>query len=84
MLTSVRLQNFKGHTDTTVNLGKLTVLVGPNASGKTSVLKALSLMGRCLSELPQEVFSGPFKPEDVGRLGSNGAVTIDIGRAALA
>jgi predicted ATPase len=38
-----RLQRFKGHTDTTVPLGRLTVLVGDNASGKTSVLQALGL-----------------------------------------
>ena len=40
-LTSIRLQNFKAHRDTTVPLGRLTVLVGPNGSGKTSVLEAL-------------------------------------------
>jgi len=41
MLTSIRLRNFKAHRDTTVPLGRFTVLVGPNGSGKTSVLEAL-------------------------------------------
>ncbi len=41
MLTSIRLQDFKGHRDTLVPLGRFTLLVGPNGSGKTSVLDAL-------------------------------------------
>jgi predicted ATPase len=41
MITSIRLQNFKAHRDTTLSLGRLTVLVGPNGTGKTSVLEAL-------------------------------------------
>ncbi len=43
MIESIRIQDFKGHRDTTVRLGRLTVLVGPNGSGKTSVLEALRL-----------------------------------------
>lgn len=45
MLTSIRLQNFKAHRDTTVPLGRFTVLVGPNGTGKTSVLEALLGLG---------------------------------------
>ena len=44
MLERVRLVDFKSHVDTTVELGQLTVLVGPNASGKTSVLEALDIL----------------------------------------
>jgi predicted ATPase len=43
MIHKVRLENFKGHMDTTVSLGRLTMLVGSNGSGKTSVLEALSM-----------------------------------------
>jgi predicted ATPase len=46
MLTSLRLENFKGHVSSTVPLQKLTVLVGPNGSGKTSVLQAIRLLGQ--------------------------------------
>jgi len=41
VIDRVRLVNFKSHADTTVDLGPLTVLIGANASGKTSVLQAL-------------------------------------------
>jgi predicted ATPase len=44
MLEWVRLVDFKSHRDTTVELGRFTVLVGPNACGKTSVLDGLELL----------------------------------------
>ena len=43
MIESIRLVDFKGHRDTTVPLGRLTVLVGDNGAGKTSVLEALRI-----------------------------------------
>ncbi|MBI5515559.1 MAG: AAA family ATPase [Deltaproteobacteria bacterium] len=45
MLQSFQVQNFKGHRDTSVALRPLTLFVGPNASGKTSLLEALQTMG---------------------------------------
>ena len=65
MITSIRLQNFKGHRDTTVPLGRLTVLVGPNGSGKTSVLEALALQSRLVSETPANVFIGDMSWVDL-------------------
>ncbi len=40
-MTSIHLVNYRCFADVTVKLGPLTVLVGPNASGKTSLLTAL-------------------------------------------
>lgn len=48
MITRFRLENFKAHRDTNLMLRQLTVLVGDNSSGKSSVLAAL----RMLSWLP--------------------------------
>lgn len=46
MITQFRLENYKGHRDTQLALQQLTVLVGDNGSGKTSVLEALRLHGK--------------------------------------
>jgi predicted ATPase len=41
MIESIALRNYRGHTDTVVPCGRLTVLVGENATGKTSALRAV-------------------------------------------
>jgi hypothetical protein len=43
MLTSLRIRNFKRFADVEIELGKAVVLIGPNNSGKTTVLQALAL-----------------------------------------
>jgi len=45
MINSLTLDNFKAHKHTELTFERLTVLVGPNGGGKTSVLEALKLMG---------------------------------------
>ncbi len=47
MIQTLRLQNFKGIRDVEVGLERLTVFVGPNGSGKTSLLQGLELMVGC-------------------------------------
>lgn len=61
MLTAIELENFKGHVHTRVELSpsRFTLLVGDNASGKSSVLEAVHLSGRLLAERPADVFFGP-------------------------
>ncbi len=46
MISNVRIRNFKCLRDVTIHLEGLTVLVGPNASGKSSILQALNLLCR--------------------------------------
>jgi predicted ATPase len=43
MLTSIKIRNFKRFADVDIELGKAVVLIGPNNSGKTTVLQALAL-----------------------------------------
>ena len=43
-ITSIQLQNFQSHSNTTVNVapsGQLTILTGPSDSGKTAILRGL-------------------------------------------
>lgn len=48
MLTSIALRNFKGHADLRLDLGRITVLIGPTSSGKSTVFRALNLLGSIL------------------------------------
>ncbi len=42
MISSLRLQNFRSYTDTTIELESgVNIVVGPNASGKTNLLEAV-------------------------------------------
>ena len=56
MIDSVIIDNFKNLRHVEVGLSPLTVLVGPNASGKTSVLDALHLAVRAATGEPEKVF----------------------------
>src|SRR5437870_2822982 len=46
MISRVSIRNFKCLRDVHVNLERFTVFVGPNASGKSSILQALDLLCR--------------------------------------
>lgn len=43
MLKSIRLKNFKLHEDTSIEAAPITVFIGPNNSGKSSIFQALLL-----------------------------------------
>ncbi|HEX4611817.1 MAG TPA: AAA family ATPase, partial [Urbifossiella sp.] len=46
MLTRASIRNFKSLRDVQVDLERFTILVGPNASGKSSILQAINLLCR--------------------------------------
>ncbi|MGL5828481.1 MAG: AAA family ATPase [Angustibacter sp.] len=43
-ITRLRVKNFRSLADVDVELGPLSVLIGPNGSGKTNILRALSFL----------------------------------------
>lgn len=72
MLGRFRAKGFKSLEDVTVDLPKLTVVFGPNATGKSNLLDAIQVLSRCVTErtltealtepvrgLPAEAFSLP-------------------------
>lgn len=56
MITKLKIQNFKSHKDTDINLGNLTVLTGINSAGKSSVIQSLLLLRQ--SFLKTTIMSG--------------------------
>ncbi|HRI72382.1 MAG TPA: AAA family ATPase, partial [Polyangium sp.] len=80
MIDSIRIQDFKGHRDTALKLGRLTVLVGPNGSGKTSVLEALELQRKLATSTTHLVFRGNRVFDDIGRYGTDEIILSSEGR----
>ncbi len=76
MITSLTLRNFKGHRETTVPLGRFAALVGPNGSGKTSVLEALWLQSRLVHGKRNHVLAGDWAAADFRRRGASGSTSI--------
>ena len=58
MISIVTVQNFKNLRDITVDLEPLTVFVGANGSGKTSVLDAVNYASLAATGAPEKVFTG--------------------------
>ena len=55
MIEKLELKNFKSHGLTQLDLGRLTLLVGANNSGKTSLLEAILLLCQAGSGSAQKV-----------------------------
>ena len=45
MISEVHIENFKSIEDLTVPLGRITVLIGENGSGKSNILEAIAFLG---------------------------------------
>ena len=65
MIRSLHVERFKALRDVTVNFTPLTVLIGQNDSGKTSVLEALRMLYETTQRLATEVFSGVHTVENL-------------------
>ena len=50
MITNITLENFKCFRQVSINPKRLTVLIGPNGTGKSSILQALLLLKQSVGE----------------------------------
>ncbi len=62
MIESASFRNFKSLRHVDVHFERLTVFVGPNASGKTSILEGLYYLSQVISIEPSKFFSGSRDP----------------------
>jgi energy-coupling factor transporter ATP-binding protein EcfA2 len=59
MINKVLFQNFKAIQEASVSLERFTVFVGPNGSGKTSILEGIDCLCAAWEGELQRVFKGP-------------------------
>jgi len=82
MLKSIRLKNFKLHEDTSIEAAAITVFIGPNNSGKSSIFQALLLLRQAASRgdrfLCQPSASQQPPPSEPYQYSSQ--LTVDVGR----
>ncbi len=58
LLRSITLTNLLSFRDAALNMGPLNVLIGPNASGKSNLLEAISLLQAAPRDLAAAVRMG--------------------------
>lgn len=56
MLKSVHLENFKLHEDTSIEAAPITVFIGPNNTGKSSIFQALLALRQAASKGGRQLF----------------------------
>lgn len=66
MLESVALKNFKLHADTALKLKPITLLIGPNNSGKSSLFQALQIARQSFSGKESQLVPSSPSTIDVG------------------
>lgn len=67
MIKKIELKDFKTHGLTQLDVGRLTLLVGPNNSGKTSCLEAVLLLCQVGSSSAKKVLEGENDPGVLSR-----------------
>jgi predicted ATPase len=69
MIERVRFKNFRALRSVEVGFEPLTVIVGPNGSGKTSVLEGTHYIAQLAQKSLSAVLDGPYSPDLVTSVG---------------
>jgi predicted ATPase len=78
MIRKVSFRNFKALRHVDVTLERLTVIVGPNASGKTSILEGIRLLERAAKSSRAKVFAGHGAPRLIRSAGADADVELAV------
>ncbi len=65
MITRFRVQNYKALRDVTLDLTRMHLLIGPNDSGKTSILEAIAALCRSADHDLNSAFSGAWSGQSL-------------------
>ncbi len=72
MIKRLRVKNFKALRDVEIELTPIHVLIGPNDSGKTSILDALAALCRSVDHDLSDAFPGSWKDRELVWAGESG------------
>lgn len=72
-ISTIRISNFRGISNIEMDLPRVTVLLGPNNSGKTSIIKALQLS---LGDYSRFISDEDFYINKLGE--KQGQITVDV------
>ncbi len=78
MIRRVRLQNYKAVRDVSFTPSRLTVIVGPNAGGKTSILEAINCVAGIAKTPARNVLQERLAPSAIRRIGAKGPTVIGV------
>lgn len=78
MIHTVEFRNFKALRHVKLDLERFTVLVGPNASGKTSILEGLCYLTRRSEQTAQPTISFQENPSSVWTRGAKEPIVIAL------
>ncbi|MDI6886454.1 MAG: AAA family ATPase [archaeon] len=71
MLKNIQIKNFKSHKDTAIELKPTTIFIGPNNSGKSSVLQALQILKQSIKSGQPQILILPKPLERAIQRGAN-------------
>lgn len=76
MITKFRVQNFKALQDISLELTPIHVLIGPNDTGKTSILEAIAALCRSVDHQLPQAFLGSWEGNVLVWRGSSKLTTV--------
>ena len=67
MLRSLHMKGILSFQDTSIDLGPLNVLIGPNASGKSNLIEVIGLLQATTRDIPTAIREGGGLGSGCGR-----------------
>lgn len=79
MISRFRVQNYKALHDVVINLTPIHVLIGPNDSGKTSILEAIAALCRSVDRPLPNAFTGTWDGRELVWMGKRDlAIALEV------